>query len=89
MDAGRKRKRKWMLVGKRKREKGEGLEEERAWGLAHDAKRFCDGRFVPKCEMRLKKWRGGLGERGCQIFPDRTLADDTKRFYSDRWTFYW
>ena len=25
--------------------------------------------------MILKKWRGGLGERGCQIFADGRLAD--------------
>ena len=25
--------------------------------------------------MILKKWRGGLGERGCQILAERRLAD--------------
>ena len=32
-----------------------------------------------KGEMRLKKLRGALGERGCQIFQDGMLADDGKR----------
>ena len=33
--------------------------------------------------MILKKWRGSLGERGCQIAPGGTRADDGKRFSSD------
>ena len=41
------------------------------------------GRFISKGEMILKKCRGGLGERGCEIAPGGTLADDGKRGYSD------
>ena len=45
-------------------------------GPADDGKRwYSDGRFISKGEMILKKWRGGLGERGCQIAPGRTQAD--------------
>ena len=44
--------------------------------MADDGKRwYSDGRFISKGEMILKKWRGGLGERGCEIAPDGRLAD--------------
>ena len=45
-------------------------------GPADDGKRwYSDGRFISKGEMILKKWRGGLGERGCEIAADGRLAD--------------
>ena len=45
-------------------------------GSADDGKRwYSDGRCISKGEMILKKWGGVLGERGCEILPDRTRAD--------------
>ena len=44
--------------------------------VADDGKRwYSDGRFISKGEMILKKERGGLGERGFEVFPGQRLAD--------------